>query len=356
MAKNIPIARVFWKDPEWRPFWRRHTWARRISKVTLGFIGVVAVVQLLNSFVFTQIQNPNYGVSFSIKQARNLGLDWQANFLALVDDLHFKNLRLMSYWDESEPIRGQLNFTDLDWQMDQAAMRGVKVSLAVGLRQPRWPECHEPVWATKLNGNAWKQALYAYMQIVVDRYKNNPALASWQLENEGENNWFGTCDPPDRQRLNEEFNFMKQWDPDHPIEMSLSDEHGLPINPPVPDAYGFSVYRIVWNDKFPPNGYIYYPTPIWYHRLRAAVIQLMQHRPTFIHELQMEPWGPEDFKNLSIAEQNQSMSAAQIHQNFIFARQLGMKDIYVWGGEFWYWRKVNGDPSIWNAVKTELTK
>ncbi|HSW81502.1 MAG TPA: beta-galactosidase [Candidatus Saccharimonas sp.] len=356
MPKNTFSARVFWNDPEWRPFWRRHKWARRISKILLGFIGVVAFVQILNSFVFTEVQHPNYGVSFSIKQARNLGLDWKANFLALVDDLQFKNLRLMSYWDESEPIRGQLNFADLDWQMDQAAKRGVKVSLAVGLRQPRWPECHEPTWTAKLSGNAWKQALYAYIQIVVDRYKNNPALASWQLENEGENNWFGTCDAPDRQRLNEEFNFMKQWDPNHPVEMSLSDEHGLPINPPVPDAYGFSVYRVIWNDKIPPNGYIYYPTPIWYHRLRAAVIQLMQHRPTFIHEMQMEPWGPQDFKNLSIAEQNQSMSVAQIHQNFIFGRKLGMNDIYLWGGEWWYWRKVNGDPSIWNAVKTELAK
>jgi hypothetical protein len=354
-SRQKPLAPYFWRDPEWRPFWQRHTWARRTGKTLCWFIVVLAFIQLLNTFVFTPIKNPDYGVSFSIKQARNLGVDWKQNYLALLDDLHFKRLRLMSYWDESEATRGELNFADLDWQMNEAAKRGVRVSLAAGLRQPRWPECHQPKWAAKLSGNAWKQALYAYMEIVTKRYKDNPALDSWQLENEGVNNWFGTCDPPDRDRLVEEFNLMKQWDPNHPVMMSLSDQHGLPINPPVPDAYGFSVYRVIWNDKVPPNGYIYYPTPIWYHRLRAAVIGVMQHRPTFIHELQMEPWAQENFKDISIGEQNKSMSIQQIPKSFMFARQLGMKEIYLWGGEWWYWRKVSlHDPSVWETIREQL--
>jgi len=293
-------------------------------------------------------------VSFSVKQARNLGLDWKQNFLALVDGLNFKHLRLMSYWDESEITRGNFDFSDLDWQFQQAQKRGVKISLAIGLRQPRWPECHEPDWALQLKGNAWKQALYAYMQVVVDRYKNDPALDTYQLENEGMNNWFGTCDAPDRQRLIEEFGLVKKWDPKHKIIMSLSDEHGIPLGQPVPDIYGFSVYRTVWNTKFPPEGYINYPTPVWYHRLRAAVITAIQHRPIIIHELQMEPWGPVDTKNLTVAQQDQSMSVDKIKDNFHFARQIGIKEMYLWGGEWWYWRMVNGDPTIWNTVKEQL--
>lgn len=357
MPKPTPIAPLFWKDPEWKPFWQRHAWLRRISKTLIGFFGVLAFIQILNAFVFTPVQNPNYGVSFSVKQARNLGLDWKETYLAVVDDLQFKHLRLMSYWDEHERIRGQLDFTELDWQMDEAAKRGVKVSLGAGLRQPRWPECHEPQWATELSGHEWKQALYAYMEIVAKRYKNHPALDTWQLENEGMNNWFGTCKLPDRERLVEEFDFMKQWDPNHPVMMSLSDQHGLPINGPVPDAYGYSVYRVVWNDKFPPNGYMYYPTPIWYHRARGEVIKLMQHRPLFVHELQMEPWGQQDFKNLSIEEQDKSMSVRQIPKSFKFARQIGFKDIYLWGAEWWYWRKtVKNDPTVWNTVQYELKR
>lgn len=339
---------------EHRPSWWRRTWVRGLFWLAGFFVAGLVVIAYLNTFVFTPIKDAQWGVSFSVKQARDLGLDWKANYLALLNDLNFKHLRLMSYWDESEATRGQFDFTDLDWQFQQAQAHGAKISLAIGLRQPRWPECHEPAWAFALKGNAWKQALYAYMQVVVNRYKNNPALDTYQLENEGMNNWFGTCDAPDRQRLIEEFNLVKQWDPTHKIIMSLSDEHGIPLGQPVPDIYGFSVYRTVWNNKFPPHGYINYPTPVWYHRLRAAVIQAVQHRPIIIHELQMEPWGPVDTKNLTVTEQDQSMNADQIISNFHFARQIGIKEMYLWGGEWWYWRMVHGDPSIWNTVKAQL--
>jgi hypothetical protein len=111
---------------------------------------------------------------------------------------------------------------------------------------------------------------------------------------------------------------------------------------------------VVWNDKIPPAGYIVYPTPIWYHRLRAAIITAYSGKPIIIHELQMEPWGPVDFKDLSIEEQNKSMSTDQISKSFRFARQTGIKEMYLWGGEWWYWRKVGGDPSVWEKVRAEL--
>ncbi len=240
--------------------------------------------------------------------------------------------------------------------MDQAAKRGAKVSLAIGLRQPRWPECHQPDWSLQLSGNAWKQALYAYIELIVNRYKEHPALQSWQLENEAVNNWFGNCEQPDTQRLKEELQLVKQWDPNHKVIMSLSDQHGLPLSGPIPDEFGFSVYRIVYN-TFGPRFYAYYPTPIWYHRLRAAVITWLHHKPIMIHELQMEPWGPRNTSELSIEEQNRSMSAEQIPRSFDFARRIGLEDIDLWGGEWWYWRKASlNDPTVWNTVKNEIKR
>lgn len=345
------------KSPAWQAIfktWWQRRWVRWMSYVGAGIAVAFAIVGLLNTFVFTPIKDPDYGASFSIKQAKNLGLNWQQNFTALLDDMQLRRFRLMSYWDDTEAVRGEFDFTDLDWQFTEAQKRGAKISLAIGLRQPRWPECHQPSWAFDLAGNTYKQALYAYMEVVVNRYKNHPALDTYQLENEGMNNWFGNCDAPDRERLIEEFNLVKQWDPNHKIIMSLSDQHGLPLGQPVPDIYGFSVYRTVWNDKLPPAGYITYPTPIWYHRARAALITAIQHRPVIIHELQMEPWGPLDTKYLSIDEQNLSMSTTQVAKSFKFARQIGLKQIYLWGSEWWYWRKVQGDPSIWNAVHEQL--
>lgn len=341
------------KKPASRPlaFIKRH---RRWSIVVGVFVGIMLLIGFLNTFVFLPVNNPTFGVSFSRERSEEFDLDWQDNYTALLDDMQLRHLRLMSYWSSHEKERGQFDFADLDWQVSEAAKRGAKVDIVLGLRQPRWPECWEPEWATKLNGNEWKQAIYAYIEVVVNRYKHNPAVANWQLENEAVNNWFGTCGEPDRERLVEEFNLVKRLDPNRNIRMSLSDQHGLPFNQPIPDEFGFSVYRIVWNTFSPWHFYIVYPTPIWYHRARAMAIDWMHHKPVFIHELQMEPWGPSDTTQLTIDEQNKSMSVEQIKKSMKFARQIGAKDIDLWGGEWWYWRKVNGDPSIWDTVKQQV--
>lgn len=332
----------------------KHKWQKVLLIIAGVLAGLVALNFLLNNVVFQPVKNPVYGASFSVTQAKLYGLDWKANYLALLDDLKFKHLRLMSYWSSIEPERGKFDFADLDWQMDEAAKRGAKVSLSIGLRQPRWPECHPPTWADSLAGHSYKQALFAYMELVVKRYKDHPALENYQLENEFLNNWFGICDPSDRERVVEEFNLVRQWDPDTPINMTLSDEHGLPLGQPTPDAFGFTMYRIVYNTNFGPRGYALYPASVWWHRLRAAVIYAIHHKPMTINELQMEPWGPGDNWYLTTEEQNKSMSVDQIAHMTDFARRSGFTRIDMWGSEWWYWRKVNGDPSIWEAVRKEL--
>lgn len=329
---------------------------RKIILIIGGILaGIVILMGLLYAFVFTPVKDPSYGTSFSTKRAKEFDLNWQENYLALLQDLGIKRFRLMSHWDLHENERGVFDFSDLDWQMDQAAQHGAKVSLAIGLRQPRWPECHEPGWAMLIEGHEYKQALYAYMEVVANRYKDHPALESWQLENEAVNGWFGECHPGDRQRLDEEFALLKKWDTKHPVIMSLSDQHGLPLGTPVPDIYAFSVYRLVYNTMGPQFYYVF-PTPIWYHRIRAAVITLIHHKPIRIHELQMEPWGPLNTSELSIEEQNKSMSIEQIGKSFMFARRLGLREIDLWGSEWWYWRKVHGDFSVWETIRDELKK
>ncbi len=344
----------------WRQFWTWFAIRRRWQKVGLIIATALAGLLVLNAAVehlWPPMQDPHYGVSFSIKYAQELGLDWQANFTALLDQLHFKRFRLMTYWDLTEPSPGHFDFSDLDWQFNEVAKRGGTVTLMIGYRQPRWPECHQPSWVTNPPyTDAWQEQLNRYLQKVVEHYKSNPILQSYQLENEAVNNWFGTCPHGlPRPGLINEFNLVKKLDPKHPVWMSLSDEHGFPGGQPVPDKYGYSVYRIVWNDKGPLHFYITYPTPAWYHRARALFIRWFKHRDVFVHELQMEPWGPIPTKNMTIAEQNQSMSVKQMGKNLVFVRKIDKNDIYMWGGEWWYWRmtKLN-DPGPWNRVRQEL--
>ncbi len=335
-------------------FFAQHNFLRRL---TIGLGGLFGVILLL-SIIFHPLnsQFERVGTSFSVKYARELGINWQDAYLALLDDIGIKYLRLMSYWDEYEKTNDQFNFADLDWQMNEAAKRGVKVSLAVGLRQPRWPECHFPDWARKMTPDQWQPELMQYIETVVKRYRNHPALSSYQLENEALNQWFGECFVHQRdelkRRLTDEVNLIKRLDKAHPVYMSLSDQHGLPLGEPTPDRYGYSVYRIVYNSQI-VKGYFIYPTPIWYHRMRGWLIKTIKHRgDIFIHELQLEPWGPGATTQLPIPEQDRSMSVKQMYKNVDFARQIGYKEVYLWGSEWWYWRKnILGDDDPWIAAK-----
>ncbi len=330
----------------------------RPSRNQLITLGVIASIFIIISIIqFWPLKNsPNYGISFSSKYARELNIDPQKAFTEILSELNVKLVRLMSYWDEHEREQGKYDFSELDWQLKEASKLGAKVSLGIGLRQPRWPECHEPEWTKSLNQVERNIALQKYIDAVVIRYRSHPALESWQLENEALNTAFGKCTDHDRGRIQSEYNRVKQLDPAHPIIMSLSDQHGLPVGQPVPDTYGISIYRVFYN-KLIYRGYITYPTPIWYHRLRKFAIEKIHHKPVIIHELQLEPWGPYSIPEMSAQEQNKSMSTKQMQKNINFARKIGTRETYLWGSEWWYWRKhVLKDITPWDTVEREVNK
>jgi beta-galactosidase GanA len=91
-----------------------------------------------------------WGVNFSQKHSENLGLNWRENYLALLDDLKVKYLKIHTHWDLLEPEKGNYNFEDLDWQIKETGKRGVKIILVIGMKSGCWPECHLPAWAKSL--------------------------------------------------------------------------------------------------------------------------------------------------------------------------------------------------------------
>ncbi|MDX1766390.1 MAG: beta-galactosidase, partial [Candidatus Saccharimonadales bacterium] len=349
----VQYARHLWNHKV-KPYFQRHKYQRRTVKTVLTLLVLVVFIATIFRPVSSNMITKG-GVSFSTKYARELGVDWEDAYVATLRDLDVNYLRLMSYWDEHEKTKDKYNFDELDKQFQLAEDYGAKVSLAVGLRQPRWPECHFPDWIDQDNRDKWLPELMEYIEVVVNRYKSHPALESYQLENEALNHWFGGCNVHDRklirERMIDEFELIKSLDPDHPIVISLSDQHGLPLGEPTPDIYGYSVYRVVYNSQI-LEGYFVYPTPVWYHRLRAWIIDLFDNRKILIHELQMEPWGPEPTVNLPIEEQDKSMGILQMYKNLDFARKIGVDQAYLWGAEWWYWRMTElNDPGPFNAAK-----
>jgi len=298
------------------------------------------------------------GVTFIPSYAEYYGLNPQETMRAMVDDLGVRHFRLVSYWEKIEPTPGQYDFSQLDWQFKMAEDTNTKISLSLGLRQPRWPECHIPDWAAQQSTEQWSANLKTYMGKVIDRYKNSPALQSYQLENEFFLKAFGECTNFDRQRLIDEFNFVKQQDPTHKVIIARSNNAlGLPVGKPTPDEFGISVYKRVW-DKTITHRYFEYPFPAWFYGFLAGAGQILTGKDMMIHELQAESWLPPGYEMnnpADVAEQNKSLDAKRLHDRIEYGKATGMKTIDLWGAEWWYWRKtVVHDDSLWKVVKDEI--
>jgi len=329
-------------------------------KKILFTLSLATVITILLIRLFTlNYQNSEkskeyqFGTTFVKSYAEHLGINPKEAYIKILEDLNIKNIRLVSYWSEGEKNKGEYNFTELDWQFQEAEKRGIEVSLSIGLRQPRWPECHMPEWSKNLTKEEWYPELKKYLTATVARYKDSPNLKSYQLENEYFLKDFGVCPDYSRERLVDEFNLVKSIDSKTPLVLSRSNNYGgFAINEPVPDIYGISVYRKVYNQSL---GFVTYPFPAWYYAFLAAGQQAITGRPSIIHEFQLEPWLKDgEMKNASVEDQDKTMSPEDIKLNIDFARKTGIKEVYFWGSEWWYWRLQNGDPTIWNTVKENL--
>jgi hypothetical protein len=300
------------------------------------------------------------GASFVPSYAAYLGVDPKQTLDAMLRELQIKHLRLVSYWNVGEPTEGQYDFTDLDWQFAKAEQAGAKITLSVGLRQPRWPECHPPTWVDTSKPRAeWQPQLERYMTAVVERYKNSPALQDYQVENEYFLKAFGECQNFDRERLVDEVALVKKLDPQHPIVITRSNNGlGTPWYAPKGDVYGVSVYKRVWDSGL-TRRYLEYPQPAWYYAFMGGITKITQGRDLNIHEMQAEAWAPNGklLTEISLEEQNKSLNAERLTGRFDFARETGLRRTDMWGAEYWYYRKqVLNDPSLWQAAQAGYQK
>ncbi len=289
------------------------------------------------------------GVSFSIKTCRDYGIDWEECLQSLID-IGIRRFRIMSYWDSHEAVENIVDFALLDKQLEIIANSGARVTLCVGMRQPRWPETHVPQWALDLPEDERIEKYYLYHQTVIDRYKGNPVIESWQLENEFWNKSFGQNNTFSRRRLKKEFSMIRNSDPSRPIIMSLANTFGYPLFGPKPDLYGTTMYLVQYEKgrytktKFRP----------WYFRVRRALVKAISFRSLIIHELQAEPWGPKANWEMDDSEQAKSMGQEQIKKCIAFARRSGIKYTDLWGAEWWYWRKTKSqDMALWSTLASE---
>lgn len=339
-------------------------WGRALAVTVYGgaLLILLGMYIIARWYIVTNQDKPlSLGTTFVPNYARYLGVDPQETYRAIINDLGVDRIRLVSYWKDIEPVQGTYNFEELDWQFRIAEEHGTKISLALGMRQPRWPECHEPTWIdASLPRSEWQPALENFITAVVDRYKDSPVLDSYQLENEYFLSVFGECKNFDRQRLVEEYDLVKRLDSDTKIIVSRSNNwtiaSGFPVGDPRADEFGVSMYKRVW-DKTLTKRYYEYPIPSWFYSTLAGGGKILTGKDLMVHELQAEAWAPDglEIKDAPIDELYKSMSPDILADRFKYATDTGMRTIDTWGAEWWYQMKVNrNSPELWNTAKTEF--
>jgi len=322
------------------------------KKIILGIL-VFFLIFIGYLFIGTppRAEKISWGVNFSQKQAELLGLNWQETYLALLDDLKVKNIKLITHWDLIEPGEGDYNFEDLDWQIEKAEEKGAKLLLVIGMKTGRWPECHEPDWVRSQKSKVKSQkSLLEYIEKIVNRYKNSDIIWGWQVENEPFLK-FGICPPLDVQLLDSEIGLVRLLDPRRKIIVTDSGELSLWIEAAKrADVFGTTMYRTIWKEGV---GYFNYPIGPRFFHLKKWLAEIFTDQENFIViELQAEPWISGSTTERPLEEQFQSMNAEKLKENVDFARKVGFPEVYLWGVEWWYWLKVEKNhPELWNQAK-----
>lgn len=328
-----------------------------LKKILKIFLYVISGIFLLAVFVLTVINFPvknkikraDLGVTFSSRYASDIGLDWRANYIAMLDDLKVRKVRIPVYWDMVEKEKNQYDFSDIDWQLEEAQKRNAEIILTIGQKVPRWPECFIPTWIK--DDKERKMELVEFLKIAVKRYKGNQTVKYWQVENEPFLD-FGVCPALDVELLDQELKTVKQMDPDRKIIVTDSGE----LSTWIPaakraDVFGTTMYRNVYKHGW---GYYVYPIgPRFFLMKRWIIDKFANQENAIVIELQGEPWVAGWTVHQPLEEQFKSMNENKLLENVLYAQKSGFSEIYIWGVEWWYWLKTTQDlPILWDTAKS----
>ncbi|OGZ41409.1 MAG: hypothetical protein A3C80_02780 [Candidatus Ryanbacteria bacterium RIFCSPHIGHO2_02_FULL_45_43] len=323
----------------------------RRLKHALGIVALLVALASLLVLESPRLDVKQFGVTYVGFYAERFGLDSREVYTALFDDLGIKHVRLPAYWNEIEPKKDSFDFSELDWQLEEANKRGGKVIVAVGMKLPRWPECHIPKWATLLDGKDKQERLFAYIKAVLRRYDGHPAVSMWQVENEPFLS-FGECPKEARFYLDGEIALVRSLTK-KPIIITDSGELSIWI--PAArrgDVFGTTMYRTIYNDHI---GHFTYPLPPSFFRAKRTLTRLIAgDKPMVVIELQGESWQKEMTYEVSVEEQYKSMNPEKFRDTIAYAKKSGFDTFYLWGVEWWYWLKENGHPEMWEIAKEEI--
>jgi len=300
----------------------------------------------------------DFGISFNPQHAEYLGLDWKEAYIAMLEELKPKYIRIAAMWSSIEEEKNKYDFSNIDWMMDKAQEYNTKITLVVGQKAPRWPECYVPDWARDardIDEDTYKKVLFDYITTVVERYKNYPALELWQVENEPFIKFrFGECEGFREDLVKKEIDLVHRLDDIHWIMVTDSGELSTWRKArDAGDIFGTTLYRVIRT----PGGRVwtYDWLPAASYRFKAKLMGVKLER-FYVAELQAEPWFTGgNIEDTSIEIQEETMNIGRLNKHFDYVSRIGTRRAYLWGVEWWYWMKEKQDnSSYWDLVKKKL--
>lgn len=323
----------------------KQVWIQIIFWVTL--IGVL----LFFTYIITHRQrledkSVRFGITFSTVYAKSLGLNVQQTYIDLIQDLGVRFVRIPVYWSDIESKKGEYQWSELDNLIKYSETNNVKLTLVIGSKVPRWPECFVPDWAEKLSEDDQQKETLAMMQAVIDRYKKSSAIERWQVANEPFFP-FGICQQISLKDFQAQIDLVRRLDK-RPIQITVSGEmEPWRESMKHADVLGISLYRKTWSNVF---GYFEFPLSPEFYTLRKQLVRAA-NKKVIISELQAEPWFSEPINNQSTDYWYQKFSAEDFQSNIQFAKETHFDEAYLWGAEWWGYLKAHGDNRLWDVAK-----
>jgi hypothetical protein len=270
--------------------------------------------------------------SYSPRQAVWLNLDPKQSFLELLD-LPITHLRLCTYWPDIQQSATEFNFDELTWYLQQCERKNKKVSLAIGLKTPRWPEFQYPNW-TASSIVSIEEPLLVYLKKLVNSVRDFSCIESWQIENEP----FDPSGPQNsllpQSLYDREIQLVRSLDSRKIIGTVWGNDlllrGALKQIEPLIDEIGLDFY---------PMQSTALPKPLpQYRGIIGGIALIKSHlsklsKPFFISELQAEPWESDAEKFLD--KNPKSFNQKTLKKNLEWATQITDNLISLWGIEYW---------------------
>ncbi|MDQ3239078.1 MAG: beta-galactosidase [bacterium] len=317
------------------------------------------------------------GTTFSQLQCKYLKLDYLECLKSLCA-LPFDVIRISAYWDEIETHPNSFDYSVLDTIFQQISNTNLKIILCLGIKVPRWPEFHIPKYLReKYDINKKNQTIDNYDEITqkssdflkqtILRYKNNPQLKYFLIENEGLNNAEFTKGrhlsygfirsqvnlvnllklPTQRVMCTNAIDLLPPWSKDGDyIKQSTQ----------LADAVGINVYN-----KVPASDNVYIEPSIFYwHKLNSWKNYIRsQGREVWITESQAEPWEKYNGKGTVVHTKNIHNPSSSPESAIALSSRLvriGFDNILLWGCEHWYYHKKNNRSWWWDMIQSYAKK